>query len=207
LYTVGRSDQKLFCYYSSYSQNRPDVGKFLPEDINAKLCTHIIFAFADIIQGSKLKASGWNDLENGQDAGMLIPPPMRICFRRCLSVFFFLLATLRKNCRTHLHEIFREGWQCRITEQSNNQPDFIYRFNFGGDPDHRLQGLFSGFVTVGRYGKWLTDINLLLMLIRQIAALVRRALAEVCPVSVLLVYYDFMFVIYGLVSRSLIHVT
>jgi len=28
---------------------------------------------------------------------------------------------------------------------------------FGGDPDHRLdrlQGLFSGFVTIGRYGKW-----------------------------------------------------
>jgi len=28
------------------------------------------------------------------------------------------------------------------------------RLNFGGDPDHRLQGLFSGFVTIGRYGKW-----------------------------------------------------
>jgi len=29
------------------------------------------------------------------------------------------------------------------------------RLNFVGDPDHRLiQGLFSGFVTVGRYGKW-----------------------------------------------------
>ena len=29
--------------------------------------------------------------------------------------------------------------------------------HFGGDPDHCLdtvQGLFSGFVTVGRYGKW-----------------------------------------------------
>jgi len=38
-----------------------------------------------------------------------------------------------------------------------------------------------------RHGKWLTDINLLLILIRQIAALVRRALAEVCTVSVLLV--------------------
>ena len=27
--------------------------------------------------------------------------------------------------------------------------------DFGGDPDHRLDtGIFSGFVTVGRYGKW-----------------------------------------------------
>jgi len=32
-----------------------------------------------------------------------------------------------------------------------------------------IQGLFSGFVTIGRYGKWLlTDnINLLVILIRQ----------------------------------------
>ena len=42
-----------------------------------------------------------------------------------------------------------------------------------------IQGLFSGFVTIGRYGKSLRDINLLLILIRQMAALVRRALVEV----------------------------
>ena len=35
----------------------------------------------------------------------LLPPPRRICNRRCLSV------CLRKNFRTDLHEIFREGWQ------------------------------------------------------------------------------------------------
>ena len=50
-----------------------------------------------------------------------------------------------------------------------------------------IQELFSGFVTIGRYGKWLTDINLLLILIRQMAAMVRRALAEVRTVPVLLV--------------------
>jgi len=50
-----------------------------------------------------------------------------------------------------------------------------------------IRGLFSGFVTIGRYGKWSTDINLLLILIRQMPALVRRALAEVCTVPVLLV--------------------
>jgi len=39
----------------------------------------------------------------------LVTPPKRSCFRRCLSVC--LLATLCKNFRTDLHEIFREGWQ------------------------------------------------------------------------------------------------
>jgi len=65
---VGRS--QLFCYYSSYAQNRPDVGKFVPENIDPNLCTHVIFTFADVIQGTNLKASGWNDLENGKDSGM-----------------------------------------------------------------------------------------------------------------------------------------
>jgi len=58
--------------------------------------------------------------------------------------------------------------------------------NFDGDPDHRLDaGIVFRILTIGRYGKWLTDINLLLILIHQMAALVRRALAEVCTVPVL----------------------
>ena len=94
-----------------------------------------------------------------------------------------LLATLHKNFETNLHEIFREGWQW-----ANEQ-----MIRFGSDPDHRLNtGLFSGFVTIGRYGKWLTDINLLLILIRQMAALVKRALAEIRTVPVLPVSADFV---------------
>ena len=65
--------------------------------------------------------------------------------------------------------------------------------DFGSDPDNRLNTeLFSGFVTIGRYGKWLTDINLLLILIRQMAALVKRALAEIRTVPVLPVSADFV---------------
>jgi len=54
-----------------------------------------------------------------------------------------------------------------------------------------IQRLFSRFVTIGRYEKWLTDKNLLLVLIHQMAALVRHALAEVCTVPVLLVVIFF----------------
>jgi len=62
--------------------------------------------------------------------------------------------------------------------------------NFGGSPvTVWIRGLFSGFVTIGRYGKWLTDINLLFKLICQMAALVRCALAEVCTVPVFVVIY------------------
>jgi len=61
----------------------------------------------------------------------------------CLSVC--LLATLRKNFRTHLHAILREGWQWA----SEQMIKFWWR------SDRRLdtiQGLFSGFVTIERYG-------------------------------------------------------
>jgi len=51
-----------------------------------------------------------------------------------------------------------------------------------------IQGLFSGFVTTGRYGTWLTDTNLLLILICQMAALAIRALEEVYTAPVLLVF-------------------
>jgi len=62
--------------------------------------------------------------------------------------------------------------------------------HFGGDLVHRLDtGIVSGFVTIGRYGKWLTDINVLFILIRQMAALVRHALADICTVPVLLVHF------------------
>lgn len=33
---------------TSWSQKRPGAGKFTPEDIDATLCTHIIYAFATL---------------------------------------------------------------------------------------------------------------------------------------------------------------
>jgi chitinase len=42
---------KVVCYYTNWSQYRPKQGKFLPEDIDPHLCTHIIFAFGWIKNG------------------------------------------------------------------------------------------------------------------------------------------------------------
>ena len=51
----------------------------------------------------------------------LLPPPRRLRFVIvCMSVC--LLATLRKNFPSDLHEIFGEGWQ------------WVKLLNFGGDP-------------------------------------------------------------------------
>ncbi|XP_055954951.1 chitinase-3-like protein 1 [Patella vulgata] len=51
---------KVVCYYANWSQYRAGSGKFLPEDINPKLCTHIIFAFAKL-SGNLLETTEWND--------------------------------------------------------------------------------------------------------------------------------------------------
>ena len=84
---------------------------------------------------------------------MSLPPPKRLCFRRCLFVCLSvcLLATLHKNFQSDLHEIFSEGWQW-----TNEQ---MIKFWWRSGSRIRIR----------------------------IVTLVRRALAVVCPVSVLLV--------------------
>ena len=101
-----------------------------------------------------------------------------------VCLFVGLLATLSKNFPTDSHEISREGWQWATKKL------ILVAIRIAV----WIHGLFSGFITVGRYGKWLTCINLLLILIRQMAALVRCALAEVCIVPVLRVLFLFSYI-------------
>lgn len=57
---VSDAGKKVVCYYTNWSQYRPKVGKFVPEDIPADLCTHLIFAFAWLKKG-KLSSYETND--------------------------------------------------------------------------------------------------------------------------------------------------
>lgn len=59
----------LVCYYSSSSQHRPGYGKFLPEDIDPKLCSHLIFASARLV-GSNIQPNEWNDLDTQWSRGI-----------------------------------------------------------------------------------------------------------------------------------------
>lgn len=36
------------CYMTSWSIKRPGAGKFTPENIDASLCTHVIYAFGTL---------------------------------------------------------------------------------------------------------------------------------------------------------------
>jgi len=103
----------------------------------------------------------------------------RSCFRRCLSVC--LLASLRKNFQTSLHEVFREGWQ-RVNEQTIK---FWWR---SGSPSEK-RDCFSDSPSRTDSSDGGTDIE----------TLVRRALAEVCAIPVLLVITS------ALVNRPVYH--
>ncbi|KAI4456666.1 chitinase [Holotrichia oblita] len=39
---------QVLCYMTKWSQKRPGAGRFSPEDIDAKLCTHVVYAFATL---------------------------------------------------------------------------------------------------------------------------------------------------------------
>ena len=103
------------------------------------------------------------------------PPLRRLCVHRCLCLVC-LLATLRKKFTTDLHEIFREGWQWAIEQTVK----FWWR---SGSPSG-----YRDCLRIRHYWEIQKMVNEhSFILIRQMAALVRRALSEVCSVSVLLI--------------------
>ena len=50
-YDVSSHNSKVVCYWGTWSNYRPNAGKFTPESINPKLCTHIIYSFAGLDSG------------------------------------------------------------------------------------------------------------------------------------------------------------
>jgi len=87
------------------------------------------------------------------------------------------VSNFAQNSRTDLHEIFSEGWQCANEQIAN----FCWR---SGSPSVRRD-----YFPVRHYWeiRKVVNVYLLLMLICQMTALVRRPMAEVCTVLVLLV--------------------
>lgn len=61
-------EYKVVCYFTNWAWYRQGKGKFLPEDIDADLCSHIIYGFA-VLDGSShtIKThDSWADVDNSE---------------------------------------------------------------------------------------------------------------------------------------------
>jgi hypothetical protein len=65
--TRAKSGKKVICYFSNWAGLRDGDGKFIPENVNANLCSHIIYAFAKLDDESlTMTPSGpRSDLDDG----------------------------------------------------------------------------------------------------------------------------------------------
>ncbi|KAK7502341.1 hypothetical protein BaRGS_00006294 [Batillaria attramentaria] len=59
----GQQQRIVSCYFTNWAQYRKGVAKFLPNNVNPKLCTHIYFAFAKIDPiNTTIAPIEWNDV-------------------------------------------------------------------------------------------------------------------------------------------------
>lgn len=63
---VSKDRMKVVCYITNWSFYRKGLGKYVPENLNAKLCTHIVFVYAkldpDLLELQEFDR--WTDIEN-----------------------------------------------------------------------------------------------------------------------------------------------
>ncbi|GAB1598846.1 chitinase-3-like protein 1 [Argonauta hians] len=63
------SNARIWCYYTNWSQYRPNGMKYTVKDVDPSLCTHMAFAFS-IIKNNKIVKFEYNDINSTWSAGM-----------------------------------------------------------------------------------------------------------------------------------------
>ena len=61
-------DYKVVCYFTNWAWYRPGIGKYKPEDIDYKLCTHIVYGFAVLDSNNLIMKThdSWADIDNSK---------------------------------------------------------------------------------------------------------------------------------------------
>lgn len=63
---TGNEEYKVVCYFTNWAWYRPGQGKYVPEDIDENLCTHIVYGFA-VLNSNALTIKthdSWADIDN-----------------------------------------------------------------------------------------------------------------------------------------------
>ncbi|XP_012939965.1 acidic mammalian chitinase [Aplysia californica] len=63
------SSYRSVCYYTNWAQYRNSIGKFVPEDVDPNLCTHIVYSFGKPV-GTRIEPYEWNDESTPWSKGM-----------------------------------------------------------------------------------------------------------------------------------------
>lgn len=75
---VSKNNKRVVCYYANWSAYRPGQAKFLPQNINPYLCTHLIYAFGGFTNDFTLRPfDKWQDI----DQGLFTHPPISAIIR------------------------------------------------------------------------------------------------------------------------------
>lgn len=63
-YSIEGHNKEVVCYWGTWANYRPSQGKFTPEDVDASLCTNLIYTFAGLdAETSSIKSlDPWMDL-------------------------------------------------------------------------------------------------------------------------------------------------
>lgn len=51
---------KIVCYFTDWSEYRPGIARYMPENVDPCLCTHIIFVFTGMTN-NQMTTIEWND--------------------------------------------------------------------------------------------------------------------------------------------------
>lgn len=60
------SSKKIVCYYTNWSQYRPGIGRYVPENIDPFICTHIVFAFGWMKNNKVSSFDAMDESKNGK---------------------------------------------------------------------------------------------------------------------------------------------
>jgi hypothetical protein len=61
-----KSEKRVVCYYTNWSAYRQGPAKFLPDNINPYLCTHLVYAFGGLTSDSGIKPfDKYQDIDKG----------------------------------------------------------------------------------------------------------------------------------------------
>lgn len=77
---TAESNYKVVCYFTNWAWYRPGKGKFLPEDTDPNLCTHVVYGFT-VLDSESLTIKvhdSWADIDNSKYFSALIWHKIRL---------------------------------------------------------------------------------------------------------------------------------